>query len=63
MQGKIVRLMKEKGFGFIRAEEVDYFFHRTALKNIRFDDLVGGEEVEFEDSEASKGPRAEDIYV
>ena len=64
MNGKIKRLIADKKFGFIVGDgNKEYFFHASALKNTRFDDLEVGQEVEFEDSEGEKGPRAEDIYV
>ena len=63
MIGTIKKLLKEKNCGFITCRNKDYFFHASALKNIRYDELVEGQEVEFEDVEEQKGPRAEDIYV
>jgi CspA family cold shock protein len=66
MKGTVLRIVADKGFGFIRATDGDnkeYFFHRSALKNVSFSELAEGDEVEFEDSEGEKGPRAEDIYV
>ena len=64
MTGKIRKLYKDKGFGFIKgANGNDYFFHRTAIKNYSFDDLQEGIEVSFEETEGQKGLRAEDIYV
>jgi CspA family cold shock protein len=63
MKGKIVRVVKEKSFGFIQSGGQDYFFHRSALKNITFDDVKVGQEVTFEEMETEKGMRAEDIFV
>ncbi len=65
MQGRVKSIMKDKGFGFIRSDVDgrDYFFHKSSLKNIDFQDLEEDHEVEFEDCEADKGLRAEDIYV
>ena len=64
MTGTIKTLLTEKGCGFIKGEDgVDYFFHRSALKNVSFDELERGREVTFEDAEGEKGPRAEDVYV
>lgn len=64
MQGSIVRKVADKGFGFIRGTNGhEYFFHASALKNIKFDDVQIGQEVMFEDEEGTKGPRAADIYV
>lgn len=64
MEGTIVRMVKDRRFGFIRAKNgTEYFFHESGLKNIKFDDLQIGREVIFEDEETSKGKRAADIFV
>lgn len=64
MTGTIKRLLTDKGCGFIRAKDGrEFFFHKSALKNCRYDELEEGREVTFEDSEGEKGPRAEDVYV
>jgi CspA family cold shock protein len=58
--GTIKKVVSDRGFGFIRAEdEKEYFFHRNALdSSLDFDRLVGGERVEFEVESSPKGPRA-----
>ena len=64
MIGTIKKLTPEKGFGFIKGDNgVEYFFHSSALRNARFNGLVVGQEVTFEDAEGTKGPRAEDVYT
>lgn len=66
MTGTIKTLNRDKGFGFIKAdgrEQREFFFHRSALRNARFDQLGEGQEVTFEEGEGEKGPRAEDVYV
>ena len=64
MTGIIKTINKDKGYGFIAGENgAEYFFHRSALKNVAFEQLEKGREVTFEDAEGTKGPRAEDIYV
>ncbi len=64
MTGTIKKLLTDKRCGFIRGEnKIDYFFHEKALKNAKYNDLGEGQEVTFEDSEGTKGPRAEDVYV
>lgn len=64
MTGTIKKLIKDKKCGFIRGDDnVDYFFHKSAVKNAEFEDLGEGQEVTFEDAEGQKGPRAEDVYV
>lgn len=64
MEGAIVRTIAEKGFGFILGEDnQEYFFHRSALKNERFEAVQDKAKVDFEPSKGPKGPRAENIYV
>ena len=64
MTGIVKTLNRDKGFGFIRTDNGrEYFFHRTALKNAKFEDLEQNQEVTFEEAEGTKGPRAEDVFV
>ena len=57
--GKIKRLMKDRGFGFIRGNDgQEVFFHRSSLDGITFESLAEGQEVEFEIEQSPKGPRA-----
>ena len=58
--GTIKKLVSDRGFGFITAEDgKDYFFHRDGLdRSLDFDRLVGGEQVTFETEQSPKGARA-----
>jgi CspA family cold shock protein len=58
--GTIKKVVADRGFGFITAEDAkEYFFHRGALdSSLDFDRLTGGEKVQFEVEEGPKGPRA-----
>lgn len=62
MQGKVKKLVLEKGFGFIQgADNKDIFFHHSCVSDKQFDDLVEGQTVEYsidEEGSAQKGPRA-----
>ena len=60
MQGIVKRLVFDRGFGFITADDgKDYSFHRDALDpSLDFDRLVGGETVNFEIESSPRGPRA-----
>jgi len=59
MQGTIKRIIRDRGFGFIRSVEgQEVFFHRSTLKQLTFDGLKEGEAVEFEMERGEKGPRA-----
>ena len=61
--GTIKKLVSDRGFGFITAEDgKDYFFHREGLTaSLDFDRLVGGEKVQFEIEPSPKGARAKNI--
>jgi cold shock protein len=63
--GTIKKLVSDRGFGFIAAEDGrEYFFHRTGLdSSVNFDSLAGGERVEFEIEPSQKGPRANRIKL
>ena len=58
--GTIKKVVADRGFGFITADDgKDYFFHRSGLEDsLDFDRLTGGEKVEFEVETSPKGPRA-----
>jgi CspA family cold shock protein len=61
--GTIKKVVAERGFGFIAADDgKEYFFHRNSLDaSLAFDRLVGGEHVEFDIKADPKGPRAEQV--
>ncbi len=62
MKGKIKRLIRERGFGFITAENgKEIFFHRSALFGVNFDALEEDTGVEFELEKGPKGPRAKNV--
>jgi CspA family cold shock protein len=62
-QGKIKKLIRDKGFGFIEGEGQEVFFHSSALKEVRFNDLKEGQKVEYTLGQGPKGPRAENVTV
>jgi CspA family cold shock protein len=61
--GTIKKVVADRGFGFIAAEDSkEYFFHRGGLdSSLDFDRLIGGERVEFEVEASPKGPRATQV--
>jgi CspA family cold shock protein len=62
MQGTIQRVVRDRGFGFIRSSDgQQVFFHRSSLHQMDFDGLKEGEAVEFELERGEKGPRAENV--
>ena len=59
MKGKISKIIRGRGFGFIDAEDgQEVFFHRSALEGIDFNALEEGSDVEFDVEEGPKGPKA-----
>lgn len=61
MTGEVLRILKDKGFGFVKGEDgVERFFHRSAVST-GFDTLREGSKVTFEDETSNKGPRATDV--
>jgi CspA family cold shock protein len=61
--GTIKKVVSDRGFGFITAEDgKEYFFHRNSLQaSLDFDRLTGGERVEFDVETSPKGPRAGNV--
>ena len=58
--GTVKKVVSDRGFGFITAEDgKDYFFHRDGLdRSLDFDRLAGGEQVTFDVEASPRGPRA-----
>ena len=62
MQGTVKRIIRDRGFGFIRtAEGQEVFFHRSSLQVLNFDVLKEGVSVELEVEKGDKGPRAMNV--
>ena len=62
MNGTIKRMVSEKGFGFILAEDgAEYFFHQSACSGTPFDSMREGQRVTFDRGQGPKGPRAENV--
>jgi cold shock protein len=60
-QGKIKKLITEKGFGFIAGENGELFFHRSAVTGTPFESLREGQLVNYTEGRGPKGPRAESV--
>lgn len=62
--GKIKKLVRERGFGFISdTDGREVFFHRSSIIDAQFDDLKEEQEVEFEIEQSPKGPRAVNVRI
>jgi len=63
LEGVVTRWLSMRGYGFIKAEDLDkdVFVHYTSLKNAR--DLKEGDKVRFEIQEEDRGPKAVEVEV
>ena len=63
-KGTIKRLVRDRGFGFIKTEEEgDLFFHSTDLQGVAYEALAEGQKVEFEVTHTPKGLRAANVRL
>ncbi len=62
-QGKIKRLVSDRGFGFIEVEGGDLFFHHSEVQGASIEELREGQVVEYEIGEGRKGPCATNVRV
>lgn len=66
MQGTIVRMIRDRGFGFIRTERgEEIFFHATGVRDGNFDSMQEGQQVTFdvEQDRRGRGQRAVNVAV
>ena len=62
--GKIKKLVRERGFGFISdTDGREVFFHQSSLIEAKFDALNEEQTVEFEIEQSPKGPRAINVRI
>jgi cold shock CspA family protein len=65
MVGVAVNLNVDRGFFFLRVEvdqrTVDFFTHRSDLRNVRIHEVAEGDSFRFEPTETPKGPRASEV--
>jgi len=62
--GKIKKVVRERGFGFISdTDGREVFFHQSSLIDTQFDALKEEENVEFEIENSPKGPRAVNVRI
>ncbi len=62
--GRIKKLVRDRGFGFISdIDGREVFFHQSSLVGITFDALKEDENVEFDVEKSDKGPRAINVSI
>jgi CspA family cold shock protein len=63
-QGTVKKIVSDRGFGFISANDGDVFFHHSVVVDNKFDELKEGQAVTYEIAAGpdargrDKGPRA-----
>lgn len=62
-QGKIKKIIAEKGFGFIEGDRGDLFFHHSELQGVAIEELREGQQVEFQIGQGKKGPCATSVHL
>jgi CspA family cold shock protein len=61
-KGKIKKMVRDRGFGFIRGDDgKEVFFHRSGLNAADYDALGEGDTVEYVVQEGPRGARAENV--
>jgi cold shock CspA family protein len=62
--GTILRIARDKGFGFLAADETgtEFFFHATGVTG-SFEELTEGDTVSFTIEPSLRGPRAYHITL
>ena len=62
VKGKIKKLVRDRGFGFVRGDDgKEVFFHRSGLGASDYDALSEGDVVEYVVQEGPRGARAENV--
>jgi len=62
--GKIKKLVRERGFGFISdTDGSEVFFHKNNLVDVEFDALNENDELEFEVEKSPKGASAINVRI
>jgi CspA family cold shock protein len=61
-KGRIKKMVRDRGFGFIRGDDgKEVFFHRSGLNAAEYDNLNEGDAVEYVVQEGPRGARAENV--
>lgn len=61
MQGVVNWFNADKGYGFVKAENKDFFVHFSEIQSDGFKVLHEGDKVEFTVGTGKKGPTAEKV--
>ena len=62
-EGKIKKLISDRGFGFIEGDKGELFFHHSEVQGVTFEELHEGQTVQYEVGQGRKGPCATSVRV
>ena len=62
-QGKIKKLVTDRGFGFVEGEQGELFFHHSELQGVTLEELQEGQTLEYEVGQGKKGPCATNVRL
>jgi len=61
-RGRIKKMVRDRGFGFIRGDDgKEVFFHRSGMTGADYDSISEGDTVEYVIQEGPRGARAENV--
>ncbi len=61
-KGRIKKMVRDRGFGFIRGDDgKEVFFHRSGMNGSDYDSISEGDNVEYVIQEGPRGARAEHV--
>lgn len=62
-EGKIKKLVSDRGFGFLEGERGELFFHHSEVQGVTFEELQEGQTMEYEVGQGKKGPCATNVRL
>ena len=62
-EGKIKKLVSDRGFGFIEGDRGELFFHHSELQGVSIEELQEGQVVQYEVGQGNKGPCATNVRL
>ena len=62
-EGKIKKLLSDKGFGFIEGDRGDLFFHHSEVQGTTIEQMSEGQTVSYEIGQGKKGPCAVSVQL
>ena len=62
-EGKIKKLVSDRGFGFLEGERGELFFHHSEVQGVTFEELQEGQSLEYEVGQGKKGPCATNVRL